>query len=192
LVSSGYLYARPPYVTTLTHACVVFVRSIFDKGLHLPKPEVVPFRLTQNMVDALGPTGADGLYTWNLKAAMSTLRDNRDTLLSVLEPFVKDPVINWKRYRSQQRGTHRTADHDPTVEAKQKMTIIEERLRGIYNLRNPNMKKIRRTDRLESQQDDELSHPIPLSVEGQVHKMVAEATSSENLVQLYVGWMPWV
>jgi serine/threonine-protein kinase ATR len=37
-----------------------------------------------------------------------------------------------------------------------------------------------------------LSHPIPLSVEGQVHKMVAEATSSENLVQLYVGWMPWV
>jgi serine/threonine-protein kinase ATR len=169
-----------------------FFDSIFDKGLYLPKPEVVPFRLTQNMVDALGPTGADGVYTWNLKAAMSALRNNRDTLLSVLEPFVKDPVINWKRYRSQQRGSHRSTDHDPMLEAKQKMSIIDERLRGIYNLRNPNVKKIRRTDHLQNQQDDELSHPIPLSVEGQVHKLIAEATSNENLVQLYVGWMPWV
>jgi phosphatidylinositol kinase/protein kinase (PI-3 family) len=33
---------------------------------------------------------------------------------------------------------------------------------------------------------------LPLSVEGQVHKMIAEATNVENLVQLYVGWMPWV
>jgi serine/threonine-protein kinase ATR len=170
----------------------MFYVSIFDKGLHLPKPEVVPFRLTQNMVDALGPTGADGMYSWNLKAAMSTLRDNRDTLLSVLEPFVKDPVINWKRYRSQQRASYRAADHDPTIEAKQKMSVIDERLRGIYNLRNNNLKKIRRVDRIENQEDDELRHPIPLSVEGQVHKMIAEATSAENLVQLYVGWMPWV
>lgn len=160
--------------------------------MYLPKPEVVPFRLTQNMVDALGPTGADGIYSWNLKAAMSALRDNRDTLLSVLEPFVKDPVINWKRYRSQQRASYRAADHDPSIEAKQKMSVIDERLRGIYNLRNNNMRKIRRIDRIENQQDDELRHPIPLSVEGQVHKMIAEATSAENLVQLYVGWMPWV
>jgi hypothetical protein len=40
------------------------------------------------------------------------------------------------------------------------------------------------------QQDDELSHLLPLFVEGQVHKMIAEATNVENLVQLYVGWMP--
>lgn len=185
---------RKTKYSPLSNLLVVFPsRSIFDKGLHLPKPEVVPFRLTQNMVDAFGPTGADGVYSCNLKAAMGTLRDNRDTLLSVLEPFVKDPVIDWKRYRSQQRGGNsRSADQDPTVEAKQKMNVIDERLRGIYNLRNSNSKKIRRTDRLESQQDDDLSHPIPLSVEGQVHKMIAEATSNENLVQLYVGWMPWV
>lgn len=144
------------------------------------------------MVDAFGPTGADGVYTCNLKSAMGTLRDNRDTLLSVLEPFVKDPVINWKRYKSQQRGNTKSTDQDPTVEAKQKMSVIDERLRGIYNLRNPNSKKIRRTDRLESQEDDDLSHPIPLSVEGQVHRLIAEATSNENLVQLYVGWMPWI
>jgi hypothetical protein len=70
--------------------------------------------------------------------------------------------------------------------------VIDERLQGIYNLRNPNLKKYRRTDGLSTDQDDELTHLLPLSVEGQVNKMIAEATSSENLIQLYVGWMPWV
>lgn len=120
---------------------------------------------------------------------MSILRDNRDTLLSVLEPFVKDPIINWKKHRGQQK---KSPDKDPTIEAKQKINVIEERLNGIYNLRNPNHKRVKRTDRFDSQQDVGLSHAIPLSVEGQVHKMIAEATSSENLVQLYIGWMPWV
>jgi phosphatidylinositol kinase/protein kinase (PI-3 family) len=76
----------------LTFLFVLYLHvSIFDKGLNLPKPEVVPFRLTQNMLDAFGPAGADGIYSGSLQAAMSTLRDNRDTLLSVLEPFLKDP-----------------------------------------------------------------------------------------------------
>ncbi|KAM1006899.1 hypothetical protein FF1_003540 [Malus domestica] len=30
---------------------------LFDKGLQLEKPELVPFRLTQNMIDGLGITG---------------------------------------------------------------------------------------------------------------------------------------
>jgi serine/threonine-protein kinase ATR len=168
-----------------------FFLSIFDKGLQLAKPEVVPFRLTQNMVDAFGPTGTDGVYGCNLKVAMSILRRNRDTLLSVLEPFVKDPVINWKRYRSQQRGHRRVSD--PIVDAKEKIRVIDERLRGIYNLYNTNLKKIQRTDDGYQQQNEEMNnHPIPLSVDGQVHKMIAEATSSENLLQLYVGWMPWI
>jgi serine/threonine-protein kinase ATR len=166
--------------------------SIFDKGLNLPRPEIVPFRLTPNILDAFGPTGADGMYSSGLQTAMRTLRDNRDTLLSVLEPFLKDPVIDWKRYRSQQKSPSSPGEDRETKEAKRSIKVIDERLRGIYNLRNPNFKKYRRTDGLSIDQDDEMTHMLPLSVEGQVHKMIAEATSHENLVQLYVGWMPWV
>jgi serine/threonine-protein kinase ATR len=159
----------------------------------LPKPEVIPFRLTANIVDAFGPTGADGVYTGSLKVAMKTLRDNRDTLLSVLEPFVKDPVIDWKRYRSQQKRTSSASSKDiQTQEAKRSIKVIDERLCGIYNLRNPNFAKIRRTDEYVDPQEEDLTHMLPLSVEGQVHKMISEATSNENLVQLYVGWMPWI
>jgi serine/threonine-protein kinase ATR len=150
------------------------------------------------MLDAFGPTGADGIYTAGLQAAMRTLRANRDTLLSVLEPFLKDPVIDWKRHRGQQKSSSGTSAQQvvihtdkQTKEAKRSIKVIDERLQGIYNLRNPNLKKYKRRDR-PADQDDEFSHLVPLPVEGQVQRMIQEATSHENLVQLYVGWMPWV
>lgn len=147
------------------------------------------------MLDAFGPTGADGVFSGSLKGAMRTLRDNRDTLLSVLEPFLKDPIIDWKRYRSQQRpsdGKHGSNQDRQSKEAKRSINVIDERLRGIYNLRNQNLKRVKRSDAVSTHDDNELTHMLPLSVDGQVHKMIAEATSSENLVQLYVGWMPWI
>lgn len=152
------------------------------------------------MIDAFGPTGTDGIFTENMKVAMGILRHNRDTLLSVLEPFTKDPVIDWKRYRSQQTNSTTSSSRVLSTaqqerqfkEVKRSINIIDERLRGIYNLKNPNYSRIRRTDVVVDQQDDEHSNLLPLSVEGQVHKLIAEATSHENLVQLYVGWMPWI
>ncbi len=122
-------------------------------------------------------------------SAMTTLRENRDILLSVLEPFLRDPVIEWKR-----TGTAENNKNIKPVpmEAKKSMRVIDERLTGIYNLKNPNHKKVRRIDREVQGDDDEMASLMPLSVEGQVHKMIAEATSHENLVQVYIGWMPWL
>jgi serine/threonine-protein kinase ATR len=187
-------------INGISHCTISTLRSsIFDKGLYLPKPEVIPFRLTQNMLDAFGPTGADGVFSGSLMTAMRTLRENRDTLLSVLEPFLKDPIIDWKRFRSQQRTTGGSSSSRPvssddrqTKEALRSINVIDERLKGVYNLRNPNYKRIKRSDSFVTHEDDELTHMLPLSVEGQVHKMIAEASSSENLVQMYVGWMPWI
>ena len=162
----------------------------------MPKPEVVPFRLTQNMQDAFGPTGPDGVFSSGLQTAMRTLRGNRDTLLSVLEPFLKDPIIDWKRSRSQQKKAKGSSTHGPRqIEesaAKLSINVIDERLNGIYNFKNPNLRRIRRTDGMSTSEDEESRNVLPLSVEGQVHKMIAEAMSHENLVQLYVGWMPWL
>jgi len=122
---------------------------------------------------------------------MSTLRKHRDTLLSVLEPFVKDPVIDWKRNKSKQERGNASKTHINLVAARRSIKVIEERLHGIYNLRNPNFLKYKRTDGV-SHDDEDGIHELPLSVEGQIHRMIAEATNNENLVQLYVGWMPWV
>ena len=170
--------------------------SIFDKGLNLPRPEVVPFRLTPNMLDAFGPTGADGIFKSGMESSLDILRKNRDTLLSVLEPFIKDPVIDWKKQRTQQSVPLASTKDESQGEAKRSIKVIKERLSGICNLRNPNYRRLRgiipQDVRQRVEQDNMMKDIIPLSVEGQVQKLCTEASKNENLVQLYVGWMPWI
>lgn len=73
----------------------------------------MPFRLTQNLVDGLGITGVEGASThdWGTawiqiktlgvfriaaEISMQLLRDNKDTLMSVLDAFVHDPLVEWE------------------------------------------------------------------------------------------------
>lgn len=181
----------------MNHPQIFHAASIFDKGLNLPRPEVVPFRLTPNMLDAFGPTGADGMFSSGMESSLEILRENRETLLSVLEPFIKDPVIDWKRHRTQQNVSSAIGmPNDSRGEAKRSIRVIKERLSGICNLRNPNYRKLRNIIpqgiRNRVEQDNMMKEILPLSVEGQVQKLCTEASKNENLVQLYVGWMPWI
>ncbi len=183
IIGLGDRHSENILLDTKNGECVhVDFDCIFDKGLLLPRPEVIPFRLTPNMVDALGPSGVDGMYTGALIESMSTLRKNKDTLLSVLEPFLKDPVINLKSNKSSEK--YRDSARDAIAK-------IEGRLNGVYNLKNPNKKKVKRQDGYSDSEDDH-ANSTQLSVEGQVQKMIMEATSHENLVQVYIGWMPWI
>lgn len=57
--------------------------------------EAVPFRLTRLMVKALGITGVDGAYRITCENVMKLLRRNRENLITILETFLYDPLINW-------------------------------------------------------------------------------------------------
>lgn len=91
--------------------------------------EQVPFRLTTNIIDGMGVTGVEGLSPFFLsprhrnadthahfrtsgvfrKAAeisLRILRDNQDSLMSVLETFVHDPLVEWnKKVRPSSRSS---------------------------------------------------------------------------------------
>ncbi|KHJ91087.1 HEAT repeat protein, partial [Oesophagostomum dentatum] len=67
----------------------------FDKGRHLRVPETVPFRLTQNILHALGPTQVEGVFRESCSNVLSTLREGREVLLTVLDAFVYDPLVDW-------------------------------------------------------------------------------------------------
>ena len=64
----------------------------FEKGLKLRVPETVPFRMTANFVAAFGITGVEGLFRTTSEHVLRTLRSSRETLLTLLEAFVYDPV----------------------------------------------------------------------------------------------------
>ncbi|WCJ33820.1 Serine/threonine-protein kinase SMG1 [Euphorbia peplus] len=69
----------------------------FDKGQRLKVAEIVPFRLTQMIEAALGLTGVEGTFRASCEAIIGILRENKDTLLMLLEVFVWDPLVEWTR-----------------------------------------------------------------------------------------------
>ncbi|XP_059470336.1 serine/threonine-protein kinase SMG1 isoform X2 [Neocloeon triangulifer] len=67
----------------------------FEKGQTLRVPEKVPFRLTPNLQTALGVTGVEGIFRLSCEHVLRTMKYGRETLLTLLEAFVYDPLIDW-------------------------------------------------------------------------------------------------
>lgn len=65
------------------------------RGRQLKVPEVVPFRLTQMLVAALGPGGTDGAFRAGAARALGALRANAQPLLALLEAALADPAVDW-------------------------------------------------------------------------------------------------
>ena len=76
----------------------------FEKGLRLRVPEIVPFRMTQTMQAALGLTGVEGTFRSSCEHAMRVLRRNKETLLTLLEAFVYDPLVDWAAEKAAQEA----------------------------------------------------------------------------------------
>ncbi|CAJ1023013.1 Domain of unknown function (DUF3385)/FAT domain/FKBP12-rapamycin binding domain/Phosphatidylinositol 3- and 4-kinase/FATC domain containing protein, putative [Leishmania lindenbergi] len=69
----------------------------FEVAMHRAHyAEAVPFRLTRLLVCALGITGVDGVYRMTCELAMKNLHRHSENLLSILEAFIYDPLINWR------------------------------------------------------------------------------------------------
>ncbi|KAL5686373.1 hypothetical protein EMGR_002870 [Emarellia grisea] len=64
-------------------------------GLTFEKPELVPFRLTQNMIDAFGAYGYNGPFRRTCEISLRLLRQNEDALMTVLETFLHDPTTDF-------------------------------------------------------------------------------------------------
>jgi serine/threonine-protein kinase ATR len=72
--------------------CVI----LFFQGESFAWPERVPFRLTHNMVAAMGPLGVEGMFRRSCEITLRVLRAQSETLMSVLRPFVYDPMVTWR------------------------------------------------------------------------------------------------
>jgi serine/threonine-protein kinase ATR len=210
LIGLGDRHGENILLDRATGECVhVDFDCIFDKGLRLRQPEVVPFRLTANMLDGMGLCGYEGVFRRSSEVCLSVLRAERDTMLSVLEPFVHDPLVEWDRKGRRDRerrarglSTAETTGADGRMlpltgvggetvqeEGLEVMRRTGERLNGFYNYGHSVGQVALIAGRAAGNPG---AGGTPLSVEGQVHRLIAEATSHENLCRLYVGWLPWL
>ena len=131
---------------------------LFDKGLTFEKPELVPFRLTHNMVDAFGAYGIDGPFRKSAELTLNILRAHEDTLMTILETFLYDPTTDF------------------IGKKKRSASVVPDTPEGVLeNVRS----KVRGLLPGES---------VPLSVEGYVQELVRMATDPWRLSSMYIGW----
>lgn len=60
---------------------LLYSSAFLFQGQALEVPEIVPFRLTHNMTDAMGPMKYEGFFRCACEAVMRLLRQQREPLL---------------------------------------------------------------------------------------------------------------
>lgn len=95
----------------------------FEVAMHRDKyPERVPFRLTRMLTYAMEVSNIEGSFRITCENVMRVLRDNKDSLMAVLEAFIHDPLLNWRltgdnpsppgpHFRSERRESLMPADN---------------------------------------------------------------------------------
>ena len=75
-------------------------------------PEKIPFRLTRMLTHAMEVSGIEGSFRNTCEISMKVLRENKESLMAVLEAFVYDPLINW---RLMQPDVERRGEGAPSI-----------------------------------------------------------------------------
>eukprot|EP00891_Asterochloris_glomerata_P006787 jgi/Astpho2/6787/fgenesh1_pm.00103_%23_6_t len=156
-------------------------------------PERVPFRLTRMMVQAMEVSGIEGNFRYTCENVVRVLRENKDSVMAMLEAFVHDPLINWRLLNTTDAGL-------PRREAREKELHIA--LDGLIEMGDANevlneraVTVMRRmSDKLTGRdfmQDGLLGSTESDTVQIQVMRLIQQATSHENLCQAYIGWCPF-
>ncbi|KAJ3219045.1 hypothetical protein HK099_004838 [Clydaea vesicula] len=162
--------------------CVhVDLNCLFEKGETFEVPEVVPFRLTQNIVDACGVTGVEGVFRKCCEVTLRVLRSNRECLMSVLETFLHDPLCEWSKVKGNGRNSingqgNNVGKSEKNEQALKKLKRINEKLIGhVYFFKEKQKNAYSNS-----------GNGVAFSVEAQVHELICQATSLKNLSEMYV------
>lgn len=139
---------------------------IFEKGKGLGVPEVVPFRLTQNMVDGLGVLKWEGGFRKVSELTMSRMRHNEVMLMNFLESFIYDPLLDW---------TKKTKD--PSVQREEVYSRLRKKIKGILT---PDDSWTMYMD----------TSGLCVSVNLQVDLLIQSATNDSHLAIMFYGWCP--
>ena len=101
-----------PFQLIIDPACC-YLLSVF---VDLSRLERIPFRLTRMLVSAMEVSGIEGNFRSTCCSVMRVLRDNKESLMAVLEAFVYDPLINWRLLKTtvspKQHGSTREREHE--------------------------------------------------------------------------------
>jgi serine-protein kinase ATM len=68
----------------------------FEMGRVLPVPELVPFRLTRDIVDGMGITKTEGVFRRCCEFTLEALRKEVYSIMTILDVLRYDPLYSWQ------------------------------------------------------------------------------------------------
>ncbi|ODQ45867.1 hypothetical protein PICMEDRAFT_34736, partial [Pichia membranifaciens NRRL Y-2026] len=149
----------------------------FDQGQALPIPETVPFRLTRDIVDGMGVTGVNGMFSKNCEHVLNVLRSNTQYISGILDVLKYDPLYTWtmsplRKKKLKQiyfnndesdKGFDEFIKTDTGSEANAAIETVKRKL-GAQGLSN----------------------------EAVVRELIHEAVDPRNLALIFMGWSPFL
>nr|KMM71923.1 hypothetical protein CPAG_08223 [Coccidioides posadasii RMSCC 3488] len=143
----------------------------FEQGRVLPVPEVVPFRLTRDLVDGMGISKTEGVFRRCCEFTLEALRQESYRIMTILDVLRYDPLYSWslsplrmKKMQEAAEGAEAVnesgngASANEPSEADRALTVVA--------------KKLSKT----------------MSVAATVNELIQQATDERNLAVLYCGW----
>ncbi|CAK5017836.1 unnamed protein product, partial [Aphanomyces euteiches] len=88
-------------------------------------PEKIPFRLTRMLAQAMEVSGIEGTFRHTCEASMRVLRENRDSLMAILEAFVHDPLITWRLLAPHAAPSHAYEEDKEKEEVKVRRSSVD-------------------------------------------------------------------
>ncbi|CAJ1910219.1 unnamed protein product [Cylindrotheca closterium] len=184
---------------------------VFEQGKLLTTPERVPFRLTRNMVDGMGPSGVEGTFIKSAEETTAVLRKNSDALLTILSAVVDDPLYKWslspvearKRQKSDsdkddknsgssgRRGSRATKNGTSETSPSEENGTIDNNNKNNKEENKAGLKAIAKIKAKLQGYEDSTSGELH-GIEGQVQVLVNSARDADNLCQMFPGWSPWI
>ncbi|BFU19876.1 fkbp-rapamycin associated protein frap putative [Entamoeba histolytica] len=169
----------------------------FEVAMNREKfPEKIPFRLTRMIVNAMEVSGIEGTFRMTCENVMTVLRENKDSLMAVLEAFVYDPLIVTilgGKDRTEQtpilsQDNQTTEKEIKVIEKQDEKELFSDNddMTGAYNTKAGNV-----TQRVLDKLTGKDFGNEELDVHNQVDKLIQQAISHENLCQCYQGWYPY-
>ncbi|KAL3237724.1 DNA-binding protein kinase TEL1 RNJ42_00711 [Nakaseomyces bracarensis] len=158
----------------------------FDQGKMLRIPELVPFRLTRDIVDGFGITGVEGLFRKTCEQVLALLGRDAEKVMCILNILKWDPLYSWvvspfKKYKY-------LLEEGPSDVGK---NLSDQ-------LKNLSKKKYFKKEQDENQQSYRALKGVKdklgrngLSVEATVEALIHEATDESKLALIFNGWSPF-
>lgn len=143
---------------------------LFEKGVDLPTPELVPFRLTNNIVDCLGITGVEGTFRKSCELSMTLIRENEVMLLNEFEMLMYGRMKSLEEQKNKKEASKEARYlfiGRSGLSPEQILVVIRNKMRGI-----------------------DPKDSVTVSVAAQVENLLKEAQNKNLLYRMYSGWMP--